>query len=319
MKVFIESCHAALEFDQAIMFRMMGHSVAGNFDVGSKQRPKIVGVTDKSYDIRSAYADADMLVLHQCENYSNVFKVSCEEMGKRPVILTYFGQGCDEQHQHTAAILATMSNAYCVCYSRKEERMFERLGVPKDKYRMIRFGKVMEDFCEHGGWNGRLPIAYITCNSVERRGEGCGWSTLNSMMGDMGLPIILSGKETETLRRGIGELDYEGMKSMYRNARCFVSLGTQPAPLVLTQIEAMVTGCPVIVLDNGCGIADEGLPVIVLKKDYEVGAQVEEMCTYYHVASRQSRHAMTQVDEEFNMTKVAKRWEEFMVTMEVKS
>ena len=197
--------------------------------------------------------------------------------------------------------------------------MFERLGVPKDKYRMIRFGKVMEDFCEHGGWNGRLPIAYITCNSVERRGEGCGWSTLNSMMGDMGLPIILSGKETETLRRGIGELDYEGMKSMYRNARCFVSLGTQPAPLVLTQIEAMVTGCPVIVLDNGCGIADEGLPVIVLKKDYEVGAQVEEMCTYYHVASRQSRHAMTQVDEEFNMTKVAKRWEEFMVTMEVKS
>lgn len=314
MNIFIQSCHAALEFDQAIMFGMMGHCVAGNFDVGSKQRPKIVGVTDISHDVQDAYVSADVIVLHQCEDYSNVFRQCCAKMGQRPVILSYFGQGCSVQHTHVASTLMSVPNAYVVCYSRKEERMFKALGVPDRKYRMIRFGKLIDDYRLHGGWNGVLPVAYMTCNSVERRGDGCGWPLLKSLM-DTQLPVMLSGKETETLKRGIGELDYEGIKSMYRNCRCFVSLGTQPAPLVLTQIEAMVTGCPVIVYDNGCGIVDEGLPVVIARTEVELDCIVTQVLGDYSLAVSLSKKADTQVVAEFNMGNVAARWEAFMETM----
>jgi hypothetical protein len=314
MNVFIASCHASLEFDQVIMFGLMGHNVAGSFDVGSKQRPKIVGITDKSNDVRDAFKGADMIVMHQCENYSNVFQQYCNEMGKRPVVLNYFGQGCEEQHKHVATILKSVPNAYVVCYSRKEERMFKALEAPDRKFRMIRFGKVLDDFALHGGWDGTIPMAYMTCNSAERRGEGCGWPALKELMDSM-LPMILSGKETETLRRGIGELDYEGMKTMYRNARCFVSLGTVPAPMVLTQIEAMVMGCPVIVMDNGCGIAQEGLPLIVVKNTREIAWWVESFIVEYPRAVAVSKKAATQVEDEFNMEKVAGRWASFMEGM----
>ena len=105
-KVFIQSCHASLEHDQVVMFLSMGHQVAGNFDTGSKQRPKIEGVTDVSFDVRDAFKSVDMIVLHQVDNYSMVFKQYCDEMKGKPVVLSYFGQGCDEQHRHTASILS---------------------------------------------------------------------------------------------------------------------------------------------------------------------------------------------------------------------
>lgn len=314
MKVFINSCHAALEYDQAVMFLSMGHQVAGNFDTGSKQRPKIEGVTNVSHDLKDALFSADLLVLHQCDNYSMVFKQCCDERGKRPVVLNYFGQGCDEQHRHVVSILSKSPNAYVVCYSRKEERMFRELGVPENKFRMIRFGKVLEEF-RNPGWNGKLPIAYMSCNSIERRGEGCGWPAAKRLMDSVGVPLLLSGKDTETLTNGIGELDYEGIKSLYRNVRCFVSLGTKPAPLVLTQIEAMMTGCPVIVLNNGCGIADEKLPVFVCNTVEDVVQIIHELCGDSRAASASSLACKQRVEDEFSMVKVISRWEMFMKEM----
>jgi len=296
------------------MFVSMGHQVAGNFDTGSKQRPKLEGVTDVSYDVREAMSHADMIVLHQCDNYSMVFKQYCDGMGKKPVVLNYFGQGCDEQHHHVAAILGNTPNAYVVCYSRKEEHMFKKLGAPEEKYRMIRFGKVLEEFREPG-WNGRLPIGYMSCNSIERRGEGCGWPAAKRLIDSVGFPLLLSGRETESLPNGIGELDYEGIKSMYRNARCFVSLGTKPAPLVLTQIEAMMTGCPVIVLDNGCGILQEGLPLFVAKSVEDVEFLVRRMCEDIRYATEASQAARQRVEDEFSMAKIMDRWKVFMEVM----
>lgn len=314
MKIFIQSCHASLEYDQAVMFLSMGHQVAGSFDTGSKQRPKIEGVTNVSSDVRDAFGFADMIVLHQCDNYSMVFKQYCDEMKGKPVVLNYFGQGCDEQHHHVAAILSKMRNAYVVCYSRKEEKMFRELGVPENKFRMIRFGKVLEEF-RNPGWNGRLPIAYMSCNSIERRGEGCSWSVAKKLIDSVGVPLLLSGRETESLPNGIGELDYDGIKSMYRNARCFVSLGTMPAPLVLTQIEAMMTGCPVIVLNNGCGIADEKLPVNIGNTAEDIVQFIHALCDNSTYASACSMAAKQRVENEFSMVRVIERWEAFMKEM----
>ena len=314
MKVFIQSCHASLEYDQAVMFVSMGHKVAGSFDVGSKQRPKLEGITDVSYDVREAFPFVDMIVLHQCDNYSMVFKQYCDEMGKKPVVLNYFGQGCDEQHRHVASILTKSRNAYVVCYSKKEERMFTELGVPKEKFRMIRFGKVLEEFREPG-WTGRLPIAYMSCNSIERRGDGCGWPAAKKLIDSVGVPLLISGRETESLPNGIGELDYEGIKALYRSARCFVSLGTKPAPMVLTQIEAMITGCPVVVLDNGCGIVEEELPVFGCKTVEDVVHVVHQLCADVRAASAASLAHKERVEEEFSMVKVIERWKAFMEEM----
>lgn len=154
MKIFIQSCHASLEYDQARMFLKMGHKVAGSFDVGSRQRPKIKNCTDRSQSIEDAYREADVFILHQVEDYSNVFDKHVHAMFPRPVILTYFGQGCSTQHEQVVSTLRDAKNAFVVCYSHKEEDMLVKLGVPLGKVKMIRFGKDLSEFRRHGGGQG---------------------------------------------------------------------------------------------------------------------------------------------------------------------
>jgi hypothetical protein len=316
MRIFIQSCHASLEFDVATMFLRMGHEVAGNFDVGSRHRPKIKGVTDTSYPLEFGVEEADVYYLMQCEDYSNVFeKYAAERKDRGVVVLNLFGQGCEDQHKHTAYVLNNYSNAFAVSYSHKDHNHLIELGANPDKARMIRFGKDLTEFREHGGWHGRLPVAYMSCNGIQHRNEGTSWPMFNELM-KTDVPLILSGNDSRRHPYGIGDLDYAALKAMYRQCACYVSLGTKPAPLVLTLIEAVCSGTPVIAYDNGCGIANEQLGGVVVVKDVVELYNTIKMLTGNKVLCQKlSNDAASYADHNFSMEVVGDKWAEFFRRM----
>ena len=316
MRVFIHSCHAALEYDQAKMFLGLGYHVAGNFDVGSKQRPKVKGVTDVSYEYELGLEESDVYVLHQCEDYSNVFeRYAARRKDRGSVVLNLFGQGCEDQHKHTVQTLNNYANAFAVSYSHKDHDHLIALGADPEKCRMIRFGKDLDEFRQHGGWTGRGNFAYMSCNGIQHRNEGTSWPMFNELM-KTDVTLILSGADSLRHPWGIGELDYSVLRSMYRNCGVYVSLGTKPAPLVLTLIEAICTGTPVLAYDNGCGIADEQLKGVLVVKDVvalynSIRQLLEDECW------RNNRAGVIRgtAEREFAMPVVAKKWRDFIGEM----
>lgn len=315
-KIFIHSCHGSLEYDQATMFLRLGHHVAGNFDTGSPHRPKIKGVTDISYPYELGLEESDLYLLHQCEDYSNVFERYAQLRKDRGVVvLNLFGQGCEDQHRHTACIVNNYPNAYAVSYSHKDHNHLIELGANPNKVRMIRFGKDLEEFREHGGWNGRLPIAYMSCNGIQHRNEGTSWPMFNELM-KTNVPLVLSGADSRRHPYGIGELDYVTLKAMYRQCSMYISLGTKPAPLVLTLIEALCTGTPVIAYNNGCGIANERLEGVVVVQDVvELYNTIQTLLSNRRGLELLSAGARACADREFGMEVVADKWDKFMETM----
>jgi len=307
-KVFIVSCHASLEYDQILMFRGLGYRVAGNFDTGNAQRPHVPGC-DVSYPVDVGAQESDVVVLHQVPNYPVVFDDLC---GKRawnqPVILVNFGQGDMNTHGAVARILKVHPNAWLVNYSRTDMNRMIALGAPGERMRMIRFGKLLE---EYEGWIGDVCSVYVSGNSIHRRGLGCGWDKLVWLIKHSGFPIILSGKETEEVG-GIGELTYGGLRSMYKHMRCFVSFGTTPAPYVLTLMEAMCTGCPVIAWDNGCGIANEELSVILVKSRDELINNIRLLLHNDEIAHVVSERMYEVSRTEFDMVTVGQQWDKFI-------
>lgn len=314
MRIYIKSCHASLEYDQALMFLRMGHLVAGSFDVGSNQRPKIKGVTDVSYPLEDAIeGGADMVVLHQVEDYSHVFECSCKAMGKRPVILHAFGQGCKTQHAHTVRVCVDNKNAYVVAYSITDYNRFMEMGMPIEKCAMIRFGKELSEF--KGDWTGRMPVCYMTCNSILRRGDGCGISVVKNLIEASTIPLLITGRETSQVSLGVDDLSYAGMRNLYKQARCYLAIGTQPAPYTLTPVEAMCSGTPVVAYNNGCGIVNEGFPVLVANSAREINDTVSALIENRQYASMWSIRSLNYAKENFEMEIVANQWQDFMDTM----
>lgn len=252
MHIFIKSCHASLEYDQARLFKDMGLDVAGQWDVGSKQRPKINGVTDVNSDINN-YQN---ILLHQVEDFDLVMEELLKQ-GKK-VILNAFGQGCDRQHKNVSAICQKYEYAFVSSYSVKDYNTYVSHGCPQNKIEIIRFAKYLSDFKP---WAGKWPICYISCNSIHRRGEGCGFEKLQEIEQN-GVPIILGGVETAANTTfGIGETEECGMRNIFSNAMCHLHLGTKPAPLTLSLLEAFCSGIPVIAYNNGSGLQEEGLDI----------------------------------------------------------
>ena len=308
MKVHIHSCHATLEYDTAVQFKMLGWEVGGTFDVGSVERPKVEGATDRSTP--NFLEEADVILLHQCENFPQVQEQYIKKYNK-PVISHAFGQGCYAQHAYLTQLCKDTPLSSIVAYSRKDYLMYKDLGVPESQLALIRFGKNLDEYRSAGGWSGRLPICYVACNSAPRRGDGCGWTVLNTLV-DMGIPILLSGTETEVLHFGVGQMSYVSMKAMFRQARCYLSLGTMPAPYTLSFMEAMCAGCPVVAYDNGYGIAGEGFDVALCKSAEDIALTIGQYWRDRGAAEMASQKMIANSDREFDNNKVIQQWKTFV-------
>ena len=107
MRIYLHSCHAVLEYDQARMFTDLGHEVTGVFDIGSVQRPKVEGVTDHNTEYQAA--SIDVVVMHQTADFA--LRGAQYAVDGTPTIAIAFGQGCDRQH-------AALTEACCSGRSR---------------------------------------------------------------------------------------------------------------------------------------------------------------------------------------------------------
>lgn len=299
-KVYIQSCHASLEYDEARMLHGMGYKVGGNFDIGSTQRPKITGVTDHNHDI----ADFSTIILHQVPDYTKVMETFLTQ-GKN-VVLVSFGQIDTWQYAEIGRMCATYPNAWVAAYSKKDYNHHIMHGAPSNKIRMIRFGKYLTDF---DPWVGNGGYIYATCNSIHQRGHGCGWQHMQYAMSQ--IPIKLSGKDTDQVG-GLGQIEEEEMRRHYRDAAAFISFGTMPATMVLTQIEAWCAGCPTVIWNNGFGIADEGFRGIITQ-DVE-GMIAECRLILQDEEYRKSRHRDSIWNsDQFDVSNVGHQWNSLLM------
>lgn len=299
MPLFIQSCHASLEYDHARMFRDLGFSVFGEFDVGSSQRPKIPGVTDHNSNIN----DFNFIVLHQVPKYCRKMKELLDQ-GKR-VVLVSFGQTDTWQYVESGKLCREYPHAYIAAYSAKDFRLHRDQNCPSHKIRLIRFGKYLDDFQP---WTGEKPTCYATCNSIHRRGHGCGWVLMDEARKQ--IPLILSGKDTQEVG-GLGEVTELEMRELLRTSACFLSFGTAPAAIVMTQIEAWSAGCPTVCYDSGHGLKEENLPLIMEKTVDGLVNQVRHLIAEKEYRNLWHRQSLDNA-RRFDVKTIGQQWTDFI-------
>ena len=329
MRIFIHSCHAVLEYDQAQMFTDLGHEVVGVFDVGSKQRPKIKGITDSSLtdkkDTQKMETDMDLvkgidvIIVHQMDNFPDrVCEYADSEL---PVILVAFGQGTVEQHDMVVEAMETYQNIYVVAYSQKDFNKYRMLADTDTgilaRIKHIPFAK--QDG-EYGPWDfedAPEDEAYaqvlVVGNDIHNRGDACGWPIVKEL-NKRGIPFLIVGKNTDQLGGGFGEVHYEELKAIYRRVPVALDLGTVPAPYTLSLVEQIMTGTPIIAFDNRFGIVEEEIGVHLVRTVDEAEAALNNALTSKE--NRAKLHklsiaAASRFDWSFN----SKLWQDLLLSM----
>jgi len=277
------------------MLNEMGHHVTGKFDLGSTQRPKIKGVTDRNSD----YKDADLILLHQSDKFPEIARTYAEQ--GYPVILNAFGQGNMTQHAKMAALTQENKKVKVVAYSKKDYEIYKLLGA---NVAMIRF-------CdwpgEYHAWTGEWQACLVMSNSIHRRGDACGWDILSALRAT-GLPIYAIGQDTQDLPFGLGLIPWDMLKWMMSHARCMLSLGTIPAPYLMHQLQGLMAGMPLIAYDNEAGIAGEGFTGVKVEKAINrLESDVRELIENppNHELSRKSRKCAI---DNFDVGKIKAEW-----------
>ncbi|MEM4720660.1 MAG: hypothetical protein QXT73_01185 [Candidatus Methanomethylicaceae archaeon] len=309
LRVYIQGCHASLEYDHIVMFKGLGFEVRGSFDAGSPHRPHLPGVDMSFMSPDEGLEWSDVFLLYEVENFPVVFReVACRKRSGI-VVLHLFGQGDVDGFLHVVETLNAFPRVFAVAYSRTDFHRMTALGCNPKKLKFIRFGKVLGEFRFGSGWKGVVPCGLVVCNGMARRGEGCGYRLFEELKKD-GLPVVLVGKHSlEDDEYGVGELSYDSLRRMYQLFRCLVSFGTVPAPYLLSITEAVCSGMPVVAYDNMCGIRDEGIGgVVVCSSVLEVGRQLDRLIKDMDYAKSLSKEALVFSDKEFDMNVVAYQW-----------
>jgi len=233
-----------------------------------------------------------------------------------PIFIHLFGQYNIRIVHALIDLMLQCDFIHFICYSLTEYKIYYRLSYDcqsiHSRLHHIPFGLDKEEF-QH--WTGEIESVYTTCNDIHNRRRACNWDTFSEITKD--LPSTLSGRNTEKVG-GLGLLPFEELKQNYRKHRCYLSMGTIPAPYTLTLLEAMMTGCPTIGYDNGMGLADEG----ILSSDGSVGLvssdifQIKQYITTllkdYAFAKEQSLSIQEKAITLFNMVEVSQKWAEIL-------
>jgi glycosyltransferase involved in cell wall biosynthesis len=105
---------------------------------------------------------------------------------------------------------------------------------------LIRFYKDPDEWC---GWTGEGEYVLNITQHLQQRDPYTNWRFWEAATRD--LPRVAAGPGSEAIG-GPGEVTYDQMKALLREARCYLYTGTQPASYTLGLIEAMMTGIPVV-------------------------------------------------------------------------
>tara|TARA_Y100000310_G_scaffold249502_1_gene255570 strand:+ start:2917 stop:3867 length:951 start_codon:yes stop_codon:yes gene_type:complete len=206
-------------------------------------------------------------------------------------------------------------NIFLVCYSKTEMGIYHKVSFDHKGFRSrIHYIPFALDPDEFDNWDGSKPKVYTTCNDFQNR-QSCNFPVYQDIVKD--IPHVFSGRNTEEVG-GIGLQSYDDLKSNYQAYRMYLSMGTIPAPYTLTPLEAMMTGCPTAIYDNGMGISDEG----ILSNDGTVGIVSNDLVVLREYIQRtiddkafaddQSNKVRARAMSLFHLQAVAKQWKELL-------
>lgn len=286
-RCFFNSCHASLEHDLADVFKTLGIKIVkANNDRAHTERPCIPGYNDMDYgDELRARIDNMMCTAEDFEGTNFILMMNNDQFQHRvshlaqfkPIIVYLFGQHTDQQLAEFAGKMnvqfekGMQPNIFTVCYGKREHDYLEQRLCTEIKNHLyyIRFAKRLDHYYPWkvpsllsdsvstlGPIPNRLPFVFTASNSIQNRGDQCGWPDLQIIRSK--LPHILTGNETEAVQ-GTGRITFDELRQFYWTCGAYVSFPAWPAPLVMNLFEAGLSGCPIAFLDNGRGAKEEGL------------------------------------------------------------
>lgn len=328
MNCLFLSCHASLEYYMCNIFKDIDITLPlFDMDIGNTERPLIPGYREpleinkdtnkKHHNKLWTTADLKGIDFIYMMNFGDVdSKVDYYKQFNIPIIINMFGQYSINLVNRLLGIMQSSAHVYIVCYSETEYLMYSEMckSNPGILHRIhkIKFGLDTNYFCN---WDGNTKKVYTTCNDIHNRGTACGWPVYTKII--EGIPSILGGRHTEQVG-GVGLLSFEDLLKHYQSNRCYLSMGTYPAPYVLNLIEAMMVGSPVVAWDHNCGIKNEGL----LSSDGSCGlysSNIDSIRAYIKRsiedniwAAEQGVKLRQKAVEIFNKDIIAKQWADLL-------
>ena len=318
------SCHASLEYYMSKIFKEIGVQLPYyDMDVGNPERPFIIGYREPSEKqqlcnkkhherlwTKDDLADIDFIYMM---NFANIAEVAryYTQFDKK-IIIHLFGQYNIAMVHDLINLMLDNGKINIVCYSKTEYKIYYVLSYDNRSIRnrlfYIPFGL---DSNEFNGWEGTNNTVYTTCNDIHNRAQACGWSEYKQII--VGIPAVLSGRNTEEVG-GVGLLPYDKLKFYYQMHRCYLSMGTIPAPYTLTPLEAAMTGCPTVIYDNGMGVADEEIANISFFSSNisEIRNYIVSLINDYEFAKRKSEITRQKAMEIFDIEAVSQSWKEII-------
>ena len=97
---------------------------------------------------------------------------------------------------------------------------------------------------EENNWKGNDKSILVVNASAHKRAYPCNTNLFLQLSNT--LPVKFYGLNNEDLFGSQGPIDEKDLEEEYKNCRLFFSLGSKPAPITYTVLEAMAAGCPVV-------------------------------------------------------------------------
>ena len=332
------SRHSVLEYDECLLLKEINMNVFCIADVGSGRRPKISQVTDgkssiipqnlvdeahvkTSGDLNPELLEYFDTVIFMCATSFGWIVPQWEKLKSKLVICRMIGQHMPQFRDLTHVCLN--EGLQVVTYSDREA---ELNGLSNsDKFvHMIPFYKDPSEFSE---WTGRRKLA-LTCNAwVDRPNNVCHPDFyLNA---SYNLPRLLSGPDNAffwlkdpRLREVGGDftclLPYSLLKEFYRDSRCYLYLGTEPACYTLNFMEAFMTGIPVLAYETGImsQIIENGRNGFCAKDPDEAHIYLDTLLSDIDFAREIGMRGRETAIEMFAKEKIKQKWIEFFEEME---
>ena len=347
MRIFLLSCHAILETDWLNIWTSLGHYV---FSPGAYVEPNNQG--DESLrpkpPLDPKWADRyreDMEAFHRlgkpgidnkelltdefCDRFDVVVLMhlprwahaNAKVLDKRPWVWATIGQSVAHNEAEMKQYWGS-GNMRIVRYSPMERNIPGYIGESA----LIRFGKSPEIFKD---WDGETASVVCVGQSLQRRGAPCNWKWLNEV--SAGFPRTLYGPESETCDWGKGKLPFDDMRAALRKNRVAINGGTWPASVVLSAIEQLMTGIPLVLVGPKLGQPHGWFPGHDLYEGSllvengvngwcsdDLGATrdfIKQLLGNHELAKKIGAAGRQRAIELFGIDKIAGQWDEFFKSL----
>ena len=258
MKILYLSCHAILEYDEVKLLTELGHEVhsfgAYRDPRGAYTLPRpgipgmaydedffnLTGIHPKTNLPPELIEPYDAIIIMSGENESALIS-NWDKIKHKRVILRTIGQSTPST-EYAVKRMRT-EGLQIIRYSPKEQNIPNYVGGDA----VIRFYKDPDEFTQ---WNGDETRPVTFAQSLKGRGRFVHYDEImGAMVGFEGAKVYGPGNNDLGIFNG-GDMPFDELKKILRNARCYVYGGTWPASYTLSFMEALMTGIPMVAVSK---------------------------------------------------------------------